>query len=85
MEHRTPSISMPNHDRVLHYLLSKGLSEQEAEILILSATGLTMNAIARERCYSRGSVNTACRKGFAFLVVHSREQLRKKISQVIGM
>lgn len=79
------SLSRSADERMVGYLVGRGLSDPHARIVADIAQGKTSGEIVRTRFYSRGSVNDARRKGYALLGVHSQEELAVFIQREMGL
>lgn len=80
-ERHRPSV-LETSGRGWHFLISRGISETQATVLLLVARGKSSDQIARELHYSRGTINTARREGYARLKVHDRLQLIELLYEV---
>lgn len=83
--HVLESLSRSADERMVGYLVGRGLSDPHARIVADIAQGKTSGEIIRTRFYSRGSVNDARRKGYALLGVRSQEELARLIRREMGL
>lgn len=73
--HALESLSHDVDERMVGYLVGRGLGDSYARIVADIAQGKTSGEIVRTRFYSRGFINDARRKGYALLGVRSQEEL----------
>lgn len=75
-EHNTGKLQK---GRIVSYLIGRGLSDSQAQILAQIFEGCTAQEIASDLHYSLGLINVARFEGYRMLHVHSAEELRSLI------
>lgn len=80
-----PELPERSHGRVVHYLLARGLSEQESEVVALIAEGFTGSQIAVKMHYSLGSVNAMRLAGYRILGIHAKSELDFLLKEIVGI
>lgn len=71
-------------NRAVYYLMSRGLNETEAKILVAVAAGLSGSEVARRLSYSIGTVNSARNRGYRVLGIHSSAELKLLIQDNVS-
>ena len=72
---KTPKSETSADARVLQYLQARGLTELEARIMLAVVHGEGPLSIARSQSCAAGTINSAKRKAYGLLGVHSKSEL----------
>lgn len=81
LENRAHRSGSAYYQRLRYCLLGRGLSEMQADVLLLVAQGKTSAEICEDLHYARGTVNGARGAGYRMLGIHSKMQLIQVLSQ----
>ena len=72
---KTPKSETPADVRALQYLQARGLTELEARIMLAVVRGENPISIVRSQSCAPGTINSAKRKAYGLLGVHSKSEL----------
>lgn len=71
-------------DRVIHYLLGRGLGEPQAQVLLDLVSGYGIGEVAVRRCTTVATVRSYRQRSYIALGVHSMSELRELLSCEAG-
>ena len=83
--HRHPhELTNRKSDRVIHYLLGRGLGELQAQVLLDLVSGYGIGEVAVRRCTTVATVRSYRQRSYIALGVHSMSELRELLSCEAG-